>query len=61
MIEAVNGQATRTMPDMVAVLYPLAPRRTVTIELERTGPSSERRASLTAAAEAGPCPSWARH
>ncbi|MGA2528914.1 MAG: S1C family serine protease [Acidimicrobiales bacterium] len=50
MIEAVNGQATRTMSDMVAVLYPLPPQRAVMIELERHGRVLEARANLMAAA-----------
>jgi len=50
MIEAVNGEPTRTMSDMVAALYPLPPDRNVTLDLDRHGRILDARARLSAAA-----------
>jgi len=50
MIEAVNGEPTRTMSDMVAALYSLAPDQAVVLNIDRHGHTWDARARLTAAA-----------
>jgi S1-C subfamily serine protease len=50
MIEAVNGEPTRTMSDMVAALYSLAPDQAVVLNIDRHGHTWDTRARLTAAA-----------
>jgi S1-C subfamily serine protease len=50
LIEAVNGESTSTMPDMVAALYSLPPNRSVKIDVDRDGHTWDTKARLTAAA-----------
>jgi S1-C subfamily serine protease len=50
LIEAVNGEPTRTMSDMVADLYSLAPQQAVVLNVNRRGRTWDAETRLTAAA-----------
>jgi len=50
LIEAVNGEPTRTMSDMVAALYSLPPDQSVTLDVDTNGHLWDAHARLTAAA-----------
>ncbi|MGA3216492.1 MAG: S1C family serine protease [Acidimicrobiales bacterium] len=50
IIEAVNGEKTTTMSDMVGALYSLPPNRSVNLDLDRAGHLWDAKARLTPAA-----------
>jgi len=50
LIEAVNGQPTRTMSEMLAALYSLPPHQAVVLNVDRHGDTWNAQARLTAAA-----------
>jgi putative serine protease PepD len=50
LIEAVDGEPTNTMSDMVAALYSLPPNKSVNLDVDRSGHTWDTKARLTAAA-----------